>query len=220
MAGAVSIHWGTAFYVCKHPLQHAHDVGISVQEIIPIPLGVPCLEAVGLWAICQQHWNHTVEAEVYRDSWKAPHHVEGEVESTLWGKMGHLGYTSDAAPDFCVFGPEGFLCLRDNFHELSVVPELVGEEDIIGILPHLIGLCSEPPPDPLVSVHIRVEHILDASHLMGHAPSIYGLMGSSLGCDLVCRLKGGKASILLGHFCVDFMALCDQLVDLSHLVLA
>ena len=155
--------------------------GISVQEIIPIPFGVPCLEAVGLQAVCQQHWNHTAEAEIYRDSQKAPHHIEGKAESNLWGKVGHLCYTSDVAPNFHVLGLEGFLCLCDKFHELSIIPELVGEENIIGVLPHLIGLHGELPPDPLASVHIRAEHVLYASHLVGHTPGIYGLVGSSLG---------------------------------------
>ena len=139
-------------------------------------------------------------------------------QSNLQGKVGHLSYASDAAPNFCALGPEDLLCLRDKFCGLSIVPELVGED--IGVLSCLIGLYSELPPNLLMSVHIRVQHVSYASCLTGHMPSIYGLMGSSLGCDLVCHLKGGEALELLGHFCVDFMALCDQLVDLGHLVLA
>ena len=65
--GAVAIHGGTAFNACKLPQQHIRDLGINVQEIIPIPLRVPCLEAVGLQAVCQQHWNHAMEAEAHRN---------------------------------------------------------------------------------------------------------------------------------------------------------
>ena len=161
-----------------------------------------------------------MEAEVYGHSRKAPNHMEGEAESSLQGKVDHLGYASDAALNFCVLGLEGSFCLSNKFCELSVIPELVGEEDIVGVFPCLIGLCSEPPLDPLASAHIRVEHISYASHLVGHMPGIYSLVGSSSGHNPLCRLKGGEASEPLGHFHMDFMALCDQLVDLSHLVLA
>ena len=169
-----AIHRGTAFNACKLPQQNATDPGVSIQETIPIPLRVPCLKAVGLQAVCQQHWNHTAEAEVHRNSGKAPHYVESEAESSLWGKVGHLGYASDTAPDFHAFGLEGSFCLCNKFCELSIRPELVGEEDIIGVFPCLVGLRGKPLPDPLASTNIRVEHVLNASCLMGHLPGIYG----------------------------------------------
>ena len=216
---------------CSYPQGHhlrcmqasstaCRDPGISIQEIIPFPFRVPCLEAVGLQAVCQQHWNHAAEVEVHRNGWKVPHYVESEAESSLWGKVGHLGYASDVAPNFHAFGLEGCFCLCDKFHKFSIVPELVGDEDVIGVFPCLIGLCGKPPPDPLVSANIRVEHISNASHLAGHAPGIYGLMGSGLGRDLLCHLEGGEALELLGHFHMEILALCDQLVDLSCLFLA
>ena len=140
--------------------------------------------------------------------------MESEAESSLWGKVGCLGYVSDVAPNFHALDPEDSFCLCNKFHELSIIPELVGEEDVIGVFPCLIGLCGKTPPDSLMSANIRVEDVLNASHLMGHAPGIYGLVGSSLGCDPLCHLEGGEASKLLGHFRVEFLALCDQLVDL------
>ena len=142
------------------------------------------------------------------------------MESSLRGKVGHLSYASDVAPNFHALGLEGSFFFCNKFCELSVIPELVVEEDIVGVFPCLISLHSESLPDPLESTNIRVEHVSYASHLVGHTPGIYGLMGSRLGRNLLCHLKGGEVSELLGHFRMDFMALCDQLVDLGHLVLA
>ena len=175
----------------------------------------PCLKAVGLWAVCQQHWNHTMEAKVHRNSGKALHYVESEVESSLQGKVGSL-----TAPNFHTLGLQDSFYLHNKFGKLGIILQLVGEENVIGVLPSLVGLHSKPLPDPFTSIKIRVEHVLNASCLAGHTPSIYGLMGSSLGHNALCCLKGGEKSELLGHFRTEFLALCDQLVGLCCLVLA
>ena len=195
-------------------------MAVSDQQIIPVPCGVPCLKAVGLQAVCQQHWNHAMEAEVHGNSGKALHYVESKAESSLRGRVSSLGYSSNMVPNFHAFGLEGSFYLCDKFSELSIILKPVGEENIIGVFPSLVGLCSKPPPDPFTSANIRVKHVSNVSHLVGHTPGIYGLAGSSLGHDLLCCLEGGEASKLLGHFCTEFLALSDQLVNLCHLVLA
>ena len=144
--------------------------------------------------------------------------MESKAESSVQGKVGSLGYTSDAVPNFCAFGLEDSFYLCDKFSEVSIILKLVGEENIIGVFPSLVGLLSKLSPDPFTSINIRVEHVLNASCIMSHVPGIYGLMGSSFGCSLLCCLKGGEVSELLGHFCAGFLAFCDQLVDLCCLV--
>ena len=218
MAGAVAIHRGTTLNVCKLPQQHAQDPGIGVQEIIPIPHRVPCLKAVGLQAVCQQHWNHAVKAEVHGDSWKALHYVDSKAESSLQGKVGSLSDASNTVPNFHAFALEDSFYLCDKFGKFSIILKLVGKENVISVFPSLVGLHSKLPLDSFVSVYIRIEHVLDASHLTGHMPSICGLVGSSLGSDPLCCLEGGEVSELLGHFRVEFLALHDQLVDLCPLV--
>ena len=161
-----------------------------------------------------------MEAEVHRNSGKALHYVGSEVESSLQGKVGSLDYASNMVPNFHAFGLADSFYLCDKFGKLGFILKLVGEENVIGVFPSLVSLLGKPLPHPFKSVNIRVEHILNASHLTGHTPSIYGLVGSSLDHDSLSCFEGGEVLELLGHFCMEFLALCDQLVDLCHLVLA
>ena len=106
--------------------------------------------------------NHAMEAEVHRYSGKALHYVESEVESSLQGKVGSLGYASNAVPNFHAFGLEDSFYLCDKFSKLHIILKLVREENIIGVFPSLVSLHSKLPPDPFTSTNIRVEHVLYA----------------------------------------------------------
>ena len=144
--------------------------------------------------------------------------VESEVESSLQLKVGCLSDASNVVPNFRAFSLDDSFYLCDKFGELSIILKLVGKENVISVFPSLVGLCGKPLPDSFASINIRIEHVLDTSHLTGHMADIYDLMGSSLGSNLLCCFKGGEVSELLGYFHVKFLALCDQLVDLRCLV--
>ena len=203
---AAAVHGGTALGVCRLPRQHAQDLGISMQEIIPVDRGVPCLKAVGLWAVCQQHWNHATEAEVHGNSGKALHYVESEVESSLQGRW--------AVSAVQVMWSQISVRLAWRILSMSVI-------NLVSLVSYLSWWERRTS---LVSFQAWSASALSCHQILSHPSTLglstfrMGLMRSSLGHDLLCCLEGGEALELLGQFRAEFLALCDQLVDLCHLV--